>query len=78
MNPQVIDRQKIDDIIENDKFLKEYCKKNNITDYRQKELLIENRRQLILSKNGKDKTPTSGVIKVESSTYHLIFNKYDS
>ena len=40
MNPQVIDRQKIDDIIENDKFLKEYCKKNNITDYRQKELLI--------------------------------------
>ena len=76
MNPQVIDRQKIDAIIENDKFLKEYCKRNNITDYKDKELVIENRHQLLLSQKTKQITPSSGVIKVESKLYHYIFNKY--
>jgi len=76
MNSRVIDRTQIDSIIENDKFLKDYCKKNNITDYKDKELVVENRHQLFLSEKSKQKTPPSGVIKVESSSYFLMFDKY--
>jgi hypothetical protein len=76
MNPQVLDQKRIDEIIERDKFLKDYCKRNNIKDYKDKELIIENKHQLVLSEKRKQKTPSSGVVKVESNLYHLIFDKY--
>ena len=78
MSPRTLDKEAIDKIIQKDKVLREYCKENKVTSYEEKEMLIENRHLIQLAKSKKQKTPLSGVVKVEHHLYKLVFDKYQS
>ncbi|KAF0133243.1 MAG: hypothetical protein FD145_1388 [Candidatus Saganbacteria bacterium] len=78
MSPRTLDKAAIDHIIQKDKILRDYCKENNITSYEEKEMLIENRHSIQLARSKKQKTPLSGVVKVEHHLYKLVFDKYQS